>query len=207
MTNRDWKGERDWWLDQRSQWFPGARRRSNNPKLTASDYMGIPIPVNTPTPLAGPCLIWRWGLDSSGYGRLAGKGAHVVAYEQGYGKEVGRGLSILHLCHRPFCVQPAHLYEGTAKENSEDRNAVGSELLTYRTFEILGNRWDQAWAGDPWNAPPLEGASFSLLPRQPLKCPHRFIRPAGDAKLCANCGESNLWSKFWWMQRALQQSV
>ena len=108
--------------------------------------MGIPIPANTPTPLAGPCLIWRWGLDSSGYGRLAGKGAHVVAYEQGYGKEVGRGLSILHLCHRPFCVQPIMrtFMKERLKENSEDRNAVGSELLTYRTFEILGNRWDQA---------------------------------------------------------------
>ena len=105
--NRNWKGERDWWLDHFYQWVPGQRRRSKATALTGSDYVAVPLPTNVPTPLAWPCLIWRWALDGNGYGNLGGKGAHIVAYEQIRGIAVPARSSILHLCHRPFCIQPA----------------------------------------------------------------------------------------------------
>ena len=35
--------------------------------------------------------------------------------------EIPEGKLILHLCHRRSCVQPAHLYAGTQKQNTEDR--------------------------------------------------------------------------------------
>jgi len=34
-------------------------------------------------------------------------------------------LHILHLCHTPSCVNPAHLRAGTAKENMAERDALG----------------------------------------------------------------------------------
>ena len=187
---RNWKGERDWWLDHFYQRLPGAQRRLSHQELNVRDHVAIPLPTNLPTPLAWPCLIWRWALDSNGYGRLGGKGAHVMAYGLSRGKEVGSELSILHLCHRPFCAQPAHLYEGTAKQNSEDRHAVGSELHTYRTWEVLGDRWNRATTDYYWDAPLVEAVSSGFVSSQTLECPHRFVRPAGGATLCANCSQT-----------------
>ena len=187
---RDWKGERDWWLDHFYQWSSGARRRSNDPELNVLDYVAIPLPPNVPTPLAWPCLIWRWGL-SGGYGNFKSRGAHVVAYELSRGKEAGSDLNVLHLCHRPFCVQPAHLYEGTAKQNSEDMKAVDSELGAYRTWELVGDRWEKAKVAYYWPAPLVRAVSPGFRSRQALECPHWFIRPAGNARLCANCGETD----------------
>ena len=45
------------------------------------------------------------------------------------------GLSI------PFCVQPAHLYEGTAKQNRQDHqtDAAGSHYSEWRT---MAHRFD-----------------------------------------------------------------
>ena len=186
---RNWRGERDWWLDHFFQWSPNSRRRSGSPRITQDDYLAIPLPLNMPTPLASPCLIWRWALDSSGYGICRGRGAHVVSFEQSRGENVGEGQLILHLCHRPFCVQPAHLYEGSAKENATDTRTVHSELGMYQTWHDVGDRWEKASSEFYLAAPPVEGLRTSF--GQPLECPHQFARAAGDARLCANCGVTN----------------
>ncbi len=193
---RDWRGERDWWLDHFFQWQPRNRRSSNLPGLNKGDHVAVPLPFNLPTPLAEPCLAWRWGLDRSGYGRLRNKGAHVVAYEQTRGKPVDSGLFVLHLCHRPFCVQPAHLYAGTTKQNSEDTQAVHSELHTYRTWAVLGDRYDRALNEHRYPAPLVEGSSQGMSPREARGCPHWFVRPARGARSCANCGEMSAASLF-----------
>ena len=132
---RNRKGERDYWLGHYAQYQPGQMRKSSNQAITPADYIGIPIPLNTPTPLASPCLIWRWGLIGSGYGVVGGRYAHVVAYELSRNCQVAQeeGEQVNHLCHRPFCVQPAHLYLGDAKTNAEDRKALRSEMGTYQT--------------------------------------------------------------------------
>ena len=113
-ATRDWKGERNYWLEHFGQYSPGERPRSSSYTITENDYIGIPIPSNMPTPLASPCLIWRWGLRGPGYGGIGGRYAHVVAYEQsrGCGVSSESGEQVNHLCHRPFCIQPAHLYLG-----------------------------------------------------------------------------------------------
>ena len=194
--NRNWEGERDWWLDHFYQWVPGQRRRSKAAILTDSDYVAIPLPTNVPTPLAPPCLIWRWALDGNGYGNLGGKGAHIVAYEQSRGIAVPAGSSILHLCHRPFCIQPAHLYAGTALENAEDRQALNSQMCNYPTWEMMGDRCDKAFTEHRWPAPPLAGVMQRLNPDDALECPHAFTRTAGTAWQCANCGQSSSDSIF-----------
>ena len=64
---RDRKGERDYWLSHYTQYQPGQKRKALNQTITPADYIGIPIPLNMPTPLAPPCLVWRWGLGAGGW--------------------------------------------------------------------------------------------------------------------------------------------
>ena len=188
---RNWKGERDYWLSHYAQLRPGQRREPSGRTITPADYRAIPIPMNTPTPLASPCLIWRWGLGGGGYGVIEGRYAHVVAYEQSRTWQVSeeKGEQINHLCHRPFCIQPAHLYLGDAKTNAEDRRARRSKMAVYKTWAEVEDRYDKAMTGVYWEAPEIGEASPGFT--GPLECPHDFdtIRPAGDARICSNCGD------------------
>ena len=191
-ATRNWKGERNYWLEHFGQYCPGQRRRPSSHTITENDYIAIPIPWNLPTPLALPCLIWRWGLcGGGGYGVIGGRYAHVVAYEQSRGCGVSSESreQVNHLCHRPFCIQPAHLYEGTAKQNSEDRQARVAEVATYKTWAQMGDRRGKAMTECYWEAPEIERALLGFI--EPLECPHDFgtIKSAGDALVCANCGD------------------
>jgi hypothetical protein len=50
--------------------------------------------------------------------------AHRVAYDLWVGP-IALGLDICHRCDNPPCVNPNHLFAGTAKQNMEDRDAKG----------------------------------------------------------------------------------
>jgi hypothetical protein len=79
------------------------------------------------------CWFWTGRLDQKGYGsfRLGKKveRAHRVAYAIWNG-HIPDGLQVRHICpgaeHHPHCVNPAHLLVGTAKENGEDKAALGT---------------------------------------------------------------------------------
>jgi hypothetical protein len=52
------------------------------------------------------------------------RGAHVVSYEIHNGR-VPAGLRVLHRCDVGMCVNPSHLFIGTAKDNTADMIAKG----------------------------------------------------------------------------------
>ena len=76
--------------------------------------------------LGTPCWVWT-GSTNFGYGQFNLDGrtrpTHRVSHFFTYGK--WPDLDVLHHCDNRPCVNPAHLYEGTDKDNARDREERG----------------------------------------------------------------------------------
>lgn len=81
-----------------------------------------------PDPNSG-CWLWTASVGGGGYGKFGGKGrtpqdAHRASWQM-YRGEIPAGLMVLHRCDVRCCVNPNHLFLGTAKENTHDMMAKG----------------------------------------------------------------------------------
>lgn len=89
----------------------------------------------SPEPNTG-CWLWVGELQSDGrYGRLKVNGrrkyAHRLSLEL-HGRGDGEGLCACHRCNNPMCVNPDHIYWGTAKENMNDARVSGRMAVGFR---------------------------------------------------------------------------
>lgn len=76
------------------------------------------------------CLLWPFGKDRQGYGKVWFEGdtvrAHRVAFKLVHGKwpePLG-----LHSCDTPSCVSPFHVSEGTNADNQGEKAARGRQI-------------------------------------------------------------------------------
>lgn len=80
------------------------------------------------------CWDWLACTDKDGYGtmrvggRKVGK-AHRISHELNKGP-IPKALFVLHRCDNPKCVNPAHLFLGTNKDNSDDKVKKGRNHIT-----------------------------------------------------------------------------
>lgn len=74
------------------------------------------------TPCDG-CWIWRGNVNALGYARLVfmnkNYAASRIIFELYYGP-IPHGMYACHICDTPRCVNPEHLFIGTAKDNVHD---------------------------------------------------------------------------------------
>lgn len=82
-------------------------------------------------PIHKGCWIWTAGRGTRGYGQFSIGGrnhsSHRASYEIQYGS-IPEGLSVLHRCDNPACVNPSHLFVGTQKDNMVDMVQKGRSL-------------------------------------------------------------------------------
>ena len=184
---------------------PIARRTANSLAILSNEVVAVEPPFNLDDSPAGECLIWRGGLHEDGYGIITADGAqrraHRVAYESA-GGVIQDGQTLNHLCHRPFCVQPAHLYAGDHASNTRDRQIRKQTQLAHpRERLVLPGGWDELTER---NERVWQSAVLYREPENPETVPlpglgiheHHFTIPVGAAQdqlmyACEVCGASS----------------
>lgn len=75
------------------------------------------------------CWEWQSRVGDRGYGRIRYDGrdrrSHRVAYEVA-NRGIPEGAWVLHKCDNKTCVNPAHLYAGNPKDNTQDSIEAGT---------------------------------------------------------------------------------
>ena len=107
---------------------------TTTPVLGYITHMARAVPwqdLVIPEPNSG-CWLWNGRYGQSGYGTYGGgrSGERVQAHRlvwQDVNGPIQDGLFVLHRCDVRGCVNPEHLFLGTAKDNTRDMMAKGRE--------------------------------------------------------------------------------
>ena len=84
------------------------------------------------------CWSWIGATDDYGYGRFSFHGKTTTAHRFAYWFSTGidpEELFVCHSCDNPPCVNPAHLWLGTPKDNIRDAQQKGRLVGNYTRGE------------------------------------------------------------------------
>jgi len=124
--------------------------RSINDILSRSDLQRIKDRFEKRFVPAAPDQCWEWtaGKTPKGYGRATGGNRELPAHRLAWVLYVGpipqgegyHGTCVLHRCDNPGCVNPNHLFLGTAHDNmldmaAKDRSLHGSRYKLHKLTE------------------------------------------------------------------------
>ncbi len=88
------------------------------------------------------CWLWTGRLDKLGYGDIRAHGrrqrAHRVSWQFAHGA-IPDGMFVCHRCDTPPCVNPAHLFVGSAADNNRDMAAKGRNHNQRKTHCEVGH--------------------------------------------------------------------
>lgn len=89
------------------------------------------------------CWNWNGYKNKKGYGTInieGRKACDVLAHRASYTLFIGvitNGMLVLHKCDNPSCVNPDHLFQGTAKDNTQDAINKGRQFWQKRKKALL----------------------------------------------------------------------
>jgi len=79
------------------------------------------------------CWIWKGKLDDDGYGNVkinqVTYKAHRISFMLLKGIIKNQHSYVCHTCDNPPCINPKHLFLGTARDNAQDRQNKGRTVL------------------------------------------------------------------------------
>lgn len=77
------------------------------------------------------CWEWQGGKNNIGYGLIRDndkmRTTHRVSYEKHNNVKIPTGMCVCHKCDNTLCVNPAHLWLGTRKQNTDDMVSKGRQ--------------------------------------------------------------------------------
>lgn len=95
------------------------------------DELKAALDINSvPEPNTG-CILWTAsyrGAEHKKYGVLHFRGKNIAAHRASWIAHVGKiphGIFVCHKCDTPLCINPAHLFLGTPKDNARDMSVKG----------------------------------------------------------------------------------
>lgn len=120
------------------------------------------------------CVEWSGSCRRDGYGQyyILGRGmcaAHRISYEV-FVEDIPSGMYVLHQCDNKRCVNPAHLFLGTAADNTHDSILKGR-------FAGQGRRYPKFKRGEQWLMRRLAAAGIAYSVVAPMfKCSTTTVR-------------------------------
>jgi len=104
---------------------PGAEARAKKLIETFWTRMWSHIRVEEVAshPEIGPCWLWTRSVNDSGYAQVKKDRKPLMAHRLFYERYVGpipNGMQACHKCDVPHCLNPSHIFPGSAMDNVKD---------------------------------------------------------------------------------------